>query len=108
MNFKFIGWMNDGTHDKIWGVLFLEPLSSPSMKKYYKQIPTMLECATFWGRRGGKLQIKILEDDGKLYKLIESKKNKGYQEVDEKKLHSVYPEFKQDLESMAIMAMLKK
>lgn len=102
MNFKFLGWAREGTHDKIWGVILLE---APTIESDW---PTEVKCATFWGRRGKKLQTKITVDDWHLHRLIQTKIGKGYQAIDQTKLDEVYPEFEHDLELTAIMAMLKK
>jgi predicted DNA-binding WGR domain protein len=60
-----------------------------------------------WGRRGKKLQSKIVETTNhEMGKLIGSKDAKGYCEIPEDKLHEVYPEFQQDLEKTAAWSML--
>lgn len=96
MNYKFIGWCHEGTHDKVWGVITIR-------EDIYNG--TFL---IFWGRRGRKLQTKILEDSswGMIDK-IDSKKERGYTEVDNTKLNEVYPEFESDLSKTAMWAMLK-
>ena len=101
--FKFIGWCNENGHDKVWGVILLEAPSSVSTWNG----STQSKCVTFWGRRGAKLQTKLRVDDWELYKLIESKKDKGYIDVDETKLNEVYPEFEKDLSKTAFWASFK-
>ena len=110
MNFKFLGWAQEGTHDKIWGVILLEAstINYGLNRALVSDWPTETKCATFWGRRGKKLQTKITVDDWHLYRLIQTKIDKGYQAIDQTKLNEVYPEFENDLELTAIMAMLKK
>ena len=104
LNFKFIGWCQDGNSDKVWGVIYLEPLPDRgfSFNDY-----TYVKTVTFWGRRGKKLQTKIGLDDWEMLRNIEAKKNKGYVEIQPDKLQSVYPEFEKDLETTAIWAMLR-
>jgi predicted DNA-binding WGR domain protein len=90
LNFKFIGWCHEGTHDKVWGAIKLNDG----------------KVLTFWGRRGKKLQTKLAADNWDLRKLIDSKENKGYVSVDQHKLNQVYPEFENDLEKTAMWAIL--
>lgn len=97
MKFQFIGWCKEGIHDKVWGVITL----STSYQGYGDEV------LTFWGRRGAKLQTKLALNDNILYKLINSKRNKGYIEIDPTQLEKVYPEFENDLEKTAIWASLK-
>ncbi len=91
MKYRFIGWCKEGTHDKVWGVIKLQDN----------------QCLTFWGRRGAKLQTKIVYDNWDLDTLIRRKRNNGYDEIYETELEDVYPEFEQDLEKTAIWATLK-
>jgi len=92
MKYKFIGWCREDNHDKVWGVIALHSNS----------------YVTFWGRRGAKLQTKIVEGDPwDINELIRKKKNKGYQEIFIWDLDSVYPEFQSDLEKTAFWASLK-
>lgn len=99
MSNKQIFWCKDGTHDKVWGVMELrQPESYHSKGKYL----------TFWGRRGAKLQTKLWE--GKAYEADEQarkKMNKGYDEIDQRRLDEVYPEFQSDLEKTEMWATLK-
>ena len=54
------------------------------------------------------MQTKILEDSswGMIDK-IDSKKDRGYVEVDTTQLNELYPEFESDLSKTAMWAMLK-
>jgi len=99
MQYKHIGWCKEGTHDKVWGVICLqEPEHSYTTGKY----------ATFWGRRGSKLQTKIVEGTNwKLHDMFLKKLDKGYKEVNKNDLDEVYPEFEEDLQRTAVWAMLK-
>jgi predicted DNA-binding WGR domain protein len=118
LKFKFIGWCNEGDHDKVWGVIFLETpsanweqsynayLTNNRYKDFYDSV-THKKCITFWGRRGKKLQTKTSTDDYEMFKLITSKLKKGYQAVDKGRLDAVYPEFQTDLEETAFWATLK-
>ncbi len=91
MKFEHIGWCKEDNHDKVWGIIRLHDN----------------DCVTFWGRRGAKLQTKMIKasyweaDD-----LFRKKRNKGYKEIEEYQLEDVYPEFRQDLEKTAVWAML--
>jgi predicted DNA-binding WGR domain protein len=91
VNFKFIGWCNQGKHDKVWGVIKLDR-------------PNVL---VFWGRRGAKLQTKHTVDNNELSRLIDSKLVKGYNTIESTHLDQIYPEFQHDLEQSAIWASLK-
>lgn len=96
MRYKFIGWCREGTSDKVWGVI---PLREENWQGKY---------VIFWGRRGKKLQTKILEDSTwGINDKIDSKKERGYVEVDTTRLNELYPEFESDLSKTAMWAMLK-
>ena len=97
MKYKFIGWCREGTSDKVWGVI--------PLKENLQSINTYV---IFWGRRGRKLQTKILEDSvWGINDKIDSKKVRGYAEVNISKLDELYPEFESDLSKTAMWAMLK-
>lgn len=92
MKFDHIGWCKEGVHDKVWGIIRLDGDN----------------CVTFWGRRGAKLQTKSVKATWwDAEELFRKKCSKGYKEILEHELDSVYPEFKTDLEKTAIWAMLK-
>lgn len=97
LSFKFIGWKCEGTSDKVWGVIYLEDALSTYNTK----------CLTFWGRRGAKLQTKLSQDDHTMWRIVESKKDSGYVEIDVRHLNTVYPGFEDDLEKTALWAALK-
>jgi len=98
MNFKFIGWCKEGTSDKVWGIISLGTETYMNNTSY----------VVFWGRRGKKLQTKILKDSvWGIGNKIDSKKDRGYIEVDSTKLYEVYPEFESDLSKTAMWAILK-
>ena len=102
MKFKYIGWCKDEktNTDKVWGAIELQaPTSSYSGDGKY---------VTFWGRRGAKLQTKIVQGSlWDVHYLFLKKINKGYKEIQEHELDEVYPEFKSDLEKTAFWATLK-
>jgi hypothetical protein len=104
MNYEFIGWCKEGTHDKVWGVILLAEdvlVSPPWPFKTNKYI-------TFWGRRGAKLQTKLVNGSKHaINQLSRKKSNKGYNEIGKSELDKVYPEFQSDLEKTAMWAMLK-
>ena len=104
MNYEFIGWCKEGIHDKVWGVILLAqdvPVSTAWHFHTNKYI-------TFWGRRGAKLQTKLVNGSSyDITQLSRKKLNKGYKEIDKSELDKVYPEFQSDLEKTAMWAMLK-
>jgi predicted DNA-binding WGR domain protein len=110
INYRFIGHCCDPSknEDKVWGVIYLEqlPLYATTLSGWGLHSPTYVNCVTFWGRRGKKLQTCQSLDDFELSKLISNKIKKGYKSVDPTKLHEVYPEFEADLEKTAFWAML--
>jgi hypothetical protein len=104
MKYIHIGWCKEDHHDKVWGIIELAtdvPVSDAWNFHTNKYL-------TFWGRRGAKLQTKLV--NGASYdadQLFHKKRLKGYKEVDKDLLDEVYPEFQQDLEKTAIWATLK-
>lgn len=99
MEYVHIGWCKEANHDKVWGILLLESdVDSHGVNKY----------ASFWGRRGGKLQTKIFETfSWHAREMFEAKLKKGYSSVNKNRLDTVYPEFQRDLERTALWAILK-
>lgn len=92
MRYLHIGWCQEDKHDKVWGIIQLRGI----------------DCLTFWGRRGAKLQTKIVK--ASLWEadhMFRKKVSKGYQEIGEYQLDEVYPEFHQDLEKTAFWATFK-
>jgi len=100
MRYAHIGWCKSGTHDKVWGAICLQdPTTS------YRGDGKFV---TFWGRRGAKLQTKMVEGTNwDVHKLFLNKLSKGYKEVEKDELDEVYPEFEQDLEKTAFWATFK-
>lgn len=107
MKYEFIGWCRDEekNQDKVWICIQLsgsrmEPTAHFNWDGQGKYL-------TVWGRRGKKLQHKVVEavayDMGNL---IYSKRNKGYNEVNKAELDLVYPEFQEDLEKTAAWGLL--
>lgn len=93
MEYHFIGWCSDPSenHDKVWGAIKL---------KDYTYV-------TFWGRRGKKLQTKIVECSAwDMDRQCEKKRDKGYTSVNKDHLDRVYPEFENDLKQTAFWATL--
>ena len=83
MEYKFIGHCNEDNHDKVW---VLMKLRGEGWTGSY---------AAVWGRRGKKLSYLIHKDksEWEMDKLIRTKENKDYREINEARLASVYPEF---------------
>ena len=99
MKYEHIGWCKQGTADKVWGAICLQtPTAFYDDGKY----------VTFWGRRGAKLQTKIVEGNNWTIKeMFLKKQDKGYRSVELDELNTVYPEFQQDLEKTAFWATLR-
>lgn len=102
MEIVHVGWCFDKVknHDKVWGVILLErPADS------YSWQPS--KYLTFWGRRGAKLQTKLVECNAwKMDDAFNKKCRDGYQKINRAKLNEVYPEFQDDLEKTAVWATL--
>jgi predicted DNA-binding WGR domain protein len=99
IKYEFIGWCRDEVknQDKVWVCIQL-----PGGEWYNKKFLTV------WGRRGKRLQSKLIETSiAEMDRLARSKDSKGYREIPENKLHEVYPEFEQDLERTAAWGMLR-
>jgi hypothetical protein len=98
MKYEYLCWMQEGKSDKVWGMILLQDSGGWNSENKY---------VSFWGRRGAKLQTRIVECCRyEAVTMFQKKRNKGYQEVDENRLDEVYPEFQSDLEKTAIWAML--
>ena len=98
MKYVHIGWCKEGTADKVWGIIQLTDTAYWNKAKY----------ATFWGRRGSKLQTKLWEGSAwDAEEMFHKKRMKGYEEIPEWRLDEVYPEFKTDLEKTAFWATFK-
>ena len=101
MQIIFIGWCNDpvDNHDKVWGITLLS--KGHFYESMYPNSPN--KYATFWGRRGKKLQkktIDLYEHDAQA--LIQSKIKKGYIRVPEDQVNDVYARFQKDLFKIAL------
>lgn len=105
MKYIHIGWCKEDKHDKVWGIILLseDDTSGTGWWNYNNN-----KYVTFWGRRGSKLQTKLVT--GSHYdadQMFHKKRLKGYEEIRENELNEVYPEFKADLEKTAFWATLK-
>ena len=99
MKYAHIGWMQEGKSDKVWGMIMLQDSGSRWDNNKY---------VSFWGRRGAKLQTKIVECNVHAARgMFVKKLDKGYHEVDKNRLDEVYPEFQSDLEKTAFWAAFK-
>jgi predicted DNA-binding WGR domain protein len=103
MNYFYIGHCQEGTSDKVWGLIRLTGTEDHLQYGYRTN-----DFIAFWGRRGKKLQTKIHHsiDSYDAQKLCDKKESGGYKEVNPAYLGEVYPEFEQDLEKTAVWAML--
>jgi hypothetical protein len=114
MRYAHIGWCQEGTHDKVWGVICLEETVRPCLTDWdiEEEKSTPGKYLVFWGRRGKKLQTKLAHHhrlwlDDAVEEMFFFKLKKGYKQIDKSKLDTVYPEFEQDLEKTAIWAILR-
>ena len=99
MKYEHIGWCREGTSDKVWGAICLDHSGSSYNDNAY---------VTFWGRRGKKLQTKIVKGNNwTINEMFLKKQDKGYRSVELDELNEVYPEFQQDLEKTAFWATLR-
>ena len=109
MDYKLVhcGWKQEGTSDKVWGIINLKQTYSGSSSWYGD--PHRYNFLIFWGRRGKKLQFLIKEDTYVAYVSADFKKklNKGYQEINKNRLDEVYPEFEADLDAIGFVGVLK-
>lgn len=104
MKYIHIGWCKEGKHDKVWGIILLAEDVNVSESWTFKTN----KYVTFWGRRGAKLQTKLV--NGTSYdadQMFHKKRMKGYEEIHKDELNDVYPEFQTDLEKTAFWATLK-
>lgn len=97
MKYEFIGWCKEGAHDKVWVCVQLD---GDRWGGSY---------ATIWGRRGKKLQHKVIDHSNSwdMEKLINSKVKKGYKSIQKNFMDEVYPEFDEDLQKTTVWALLK-
>lgn len=101
LNYVFIGFMKDTSHDKIWGIIELVP---PGPRYYDKG-----SYISFWGRRGSKYQTKVLTGTYRdMYDAFNKKLDKGYLEANRSHLDQIYPNFEKDLETTAFWTVLTK
>jgi hypothetical protein len=116
MRYAHIGWCQEGTHDKVWGVICLEetvrPCLAPDGCEELIIEGSPGKYLIFWGRRGKKLQTKLAHHhrlwlDDCVEEMFWKKLDKGYKEVDKQQLDAVYPEFESDLEKTAMWALLQ-
>lgn len=106
MKYEFIGWCSEGSHDKVWGAI--EIVAPEIFGEWPSTTHIDGKYCTFWGRRGKKLQTKIVEGDKwRIWALAELKRKKGYAEIEPDKLNEVYPEFEDDLKKTAFWATFK-
>ena len=104
MRYVHIGWCKEGIHDKVWGIIELATDVQVSPEWPFKTN----KYVTFWGRRGAKLQTKMIDSKAwEMDEMFRKKTKKGYKEIEEWQLNDVYPEFKQDLEKTAFWATFK-
>lgn len=110
LKYEFIGWFHSEESDKIWGAIeLLKP-------KVRGAIPINGKYLIFWGKRGTKYQTKFVDSlcpvsyywYSNIAKKIEEKKEKGYKQVSNGRLHEIYPNFEKDLLDVAFWTMMTK
>jgi predicted DNA-binding WGR domain protein len=109
MKYEFIGWCRDEekNQDKVWICIHLSGSRMNPMDYNHLTWGAQGKYLTVWGRRGKKLQHKVVEAVGyEMLKLINAKRSKGYALVDKTELDLVYPEFQEDLEKTAAWGLL--
>jgi hypothetical protein len=94
IDYIFVGWCQKNSSDKIWVAM-----------QFNGHFHINDKILTVWGRRGGKLSYKIIDDDHDAWVAI-TKKRLHYKQIPSNFLRSVYPEFEKDLEKMYILAKL--
>jgi hypothetical protein len=106
MKIVHVGWCSEGTHDKVWGAILLE--GEHDGNSYVSRYSSDYTYMIFWGRRGKKLQTKLMKSNPSvIINHFYQKIDKGYKEIVKEKLNEVYPEFHTDLERSAIISILK-
>jgi hypothetical protein len=81
-------WCQQGTHDKLWGI-----------------VQTDDGPITFWGRRGAQLTFK--RDHRDLYELSHQKRRKGYRSVTVEEVANATEDFEASFRKMFIKAKLR-
>lgn len=89
MNVEWAGWYQEGTSDKLWGVLRVE-------NTFYN----------FWCRRGARLQFKRNDDLRFYHKITREKLKKGYVEISTSRLVEIYPGFFEEAESNLVFNLM--
>lgn len=92
IDFKFIGWCNEETHDKVWVAFAVG-------NKFYA-------C---WGARGKHLTFKEYGtgwNGQREQETVMRKKKKKYDEVDSFMLFSIFPNIEEDIEQRLTFAIL--
>ena len=101
--FGFIGWKKEGTSDKVWGYFYRPTVA---VGKWVTRDHGW-NCCVLWGRRGGKsMQFKADITGYELDKLVQSKKNKGYNIITDQKLYDIWPSFAQEAEAKLMWEVL--
>ena len=91
LNVHWAGWYNEGTSDKLWGVL----------ERVYDDIDAVTYY-NFWCRRGAKMQFKHVGNN----KNYRHKANSGYKSIDVEKLEEIYPGFMEEANNQLILGIL--
>lgn len=93
MKVLWLGWCHEDNHDKVWGIALYQEGPSYSLNTY----------ATFWGRRGKKLQKKLVQmDHYDAMKLIHQKVGKGYQAYPPEEAAKIYEHLPKEIFKVAL------
>jgi len=84
--YHFIGWCNDGNHDKVWTAF---------------EVNGNFYCG--WGRRGKKLAFKKHPSFRSLLSIQKTKESR-YKPVDQFLLFSIFPDFEDQVEQDLFMS----
>ena len=88
IEFLYIGWCNEGNHDKVWTAFI-------AGGAHYAG----------WGRRGKAIRFKRHDSRSSLM-TVKRQKEKKYGTVDEFQLFCIFPTFKDDVSSKLMMSIL--
>jgi hypothetical protein len=98
--FNWIGRCQYDNHDKIWGWFFY--FQHESDRK------TQNKCYSFWSRTGKTPSFKTHQyNKWEMKRLVSSKKDKGYNNIDLTDLNKLWPTFYDDIENRFVLHILK-
>lgn len=103
-DFGFIGWCNEGNHDKIWGYFYRSP---PSTVLYsWMDKNQGRNVCVFWAARGKAMHFKPDVSGIELDRLVSSKLKKGYRSITKDKLEAIWPTFGEESSEKLLVEIL--